>query len=119
MVKGQDIARGWLSQSREVYEAILGSIHPATLNVWVSGVFGSWPHRLRPSQFDASTKRVDCTVNGVEGFILWVEGAQSYGDGDYGQIYEDKSMFEIVCRVVIPDVPPGTTVLLETDLSAI
>ena len=118
VVKGQGVAsRNILEKCPDVYQAVLGPVHLATLNLWIDGDYGRWPWGLGCDQFNDLSRRVTCSIQGVAGWVIFVEHpAPPWHDG---QEHPEKTMLEVVCQKWIADVAPGTIVDLRVDLEAL
>ena len=120
VVRGQGFAGGWLAARPDVYEPILGSYFPASLNVRIDRNTTTWIWQVGPDAFNRNSRIQFCKVNGIAGHILYIENAcQSYGEGKDGTNYPAKSMLEVVCSEQVQDVTYGSVVTLETDLDSI
>jgi hypothetical protein len=124
---GQGLATSWLQDP--IFATLLGTIHPGSINVFVSGTghpsltdckhpffrrtVDEWIHRDGVYRQGFPLAR-DCTVNGHRAFILRTENpGPSYRRGP--PIPPPHTMFEIVGAALIPGITYGADVAIAFD----
>jgi hypothetical protein len=116
---GQGLAGGWLGDP--IHLDLLGSIHPASLNIFVPGEYHlvstaqgfHRDHILAQGGLDV----LECMVNGVRAFILRTEYPGPWYRRGY-TIPQPNTMFEVVATERIPRIDWGAEVTLEFNTEA-